>query len=235
MRNSVHVQKDASGERISCQHCRANSFPGALKCWQCGAALPAPDEIQAAARSAQMSAIQSRPPTASRGSARALQILALALIATTVCLLIVLTAMRSGSPDRQTAEPPYPAPVLPGTGQSSSGAAAATGPSGQQPPVREPGPSAWSVPPPQPTEATPHVSKKPATRDEAVADPVLDRARQEVDRARDSLSLPPPDSRESDRVRLKGGGELRREEWEAARRKLQESPLLRDPPSPSPF
>ncbi len=68
------------------------------------------------------------------------------------------------------------------------------------------------------------------------SDPLTSQAQREVERARREVGLPPSAPADPNgRVHLRGGGTISAEEWEEAQRKLQQSPLLRDPPSPPPF
>jgi hypothetical protein len=65
-------------------------------------------------------------------------------------------------------------------------------------------------------------------------DPVAAEARRAVDRESKRLDLPPPVSQDG-KVHLRSGGTISQEEWNAASRKAQESPVFRDPPQPPPF
>jgi hypothetical protein len=69
----------------------------------------------------------------------------------------------------------------------------------------------------------------------ASADSITAQAQREIERARQDYNLPAPTSgvvSPDGKVHLRGGGTLRPDEWEAARRKLQDSPILRQPPVP---
>jgi hypothetical protein len=65
-------------------------------------------------------------------------------------------------------------------------------------------------------------------------DPIESEARRVVDRESRKLDLPPPVSQDG-RIHLRSGGTISKEEWDAASRKAQESPVLREPPKPPPF
>jgi hypothetical protein len=67
-------------------------------------------------------------------------------------------------------------------------------------------------------------------------DPVEEEARRAVSREGATLGLPPPATVSPDgRVHLRTGGTISADEWNEARRKLKENPLLKDPPVPPPF
>ena len=58
-------------------------------------------------------------------------------------------------------------------------------------------------------------------------DPLTSEAQRAVERAHQQLGLPPPGSVDAQgRVHLRAGGAISKEEWEAARRKVEQSPLL---------
>jgi hypothetical protein len=66
------------------------------------------------------------------------------------------------------------------------------------------------------------------------SDPLVEQAKREIERARGEIGSPPPNAATdaNGRLRLRSGGSISREEWEAARRNVQESPVLREPPPP---
>lgn len=68
-------------------------------------------------------------------------------------------------------------------------------------------------------------------------DPVAAEAKRAVDRARGELALPPPNAQrdENGRYRLRSGGAISQEEWERARRSIQDNRFQREPPLPAPF
>jgi len=83
-------------------------------------------------------------------------------------------------------------------------------------------------------------SESPSTRQDTEVrkalseNPVESEARRVVERESRRLDLPPPVSADG-KVHLRSGGTISQEEWNAASRKVQESPLLREPPKPPPF
>ena len=89
------------------------------------------------------------------------------------------------------------------------------------------------------TDAMPEARETPQTRPPAATnDPVMDEAKRVLERERQNLNLPPPAegvTSADGRVHLRSGGSISREEWEAARRKLNDSPTLREPPALPPF
>ncbi len=66
-------------------------------------------------------------------------------------------------------------------------------------------------------------------------DPVETAARRAVERESQKLDLAPPKVSEDGKIHLRSGGTVSKEEWEAARRKAEESPILREPPKPPPL
>ena len=87
--------------------------------------------------------------------------------------------------------------------------------------------------------ATPHsVTPAPGLNAEArkslSADPIESEARRVVDRESRKLDLPPPVSQDG-KIHLRSGGTISKEEWDAASRKAQDSPVLREPPRPPPL
>ena len=94
-------------------------------------------------------------------------------------------------------------------------------------PVVTVAPSApWSVPPSAGLNAE--------ARKSLSEDPIESEARRVVDRESRKLDLPPPVSQDG-RIHLRSGGTISKEEWDAASRKAQESPVLRQPPQPPPL
>lgn len=88
-------------------------------------------------------------------------------------------------------------------------------------------------PTPMPSSGLPPVSA--STPASVSSDPITAQAQREIERARQDYNLPAPTPgvvSPDGKVHLRGGGTLRPEEWEAARRKLQDSPILRQPPVP---
>ncbi|HZP83484.1 MAG TPA: hypothetical protein VFB21_17700 [Chthonomonadaceae bacterium] len=93
--------------------------------------------------------------------------------------------------------------------------------------------AAQVVKPPLPASDLPPASSP--TSAPVSADPITAQAQREIERARQDYNLPAPAPgvvSPDGKVHLRGGGTLRPDEWEAARRKLQDSPILRQPPVP---
>jgi hypothetical protein len=87
--------------------------------------------------------------------------------------------------------------------------------------------------------ASPHSVDPPAGLNEEARkalseDPLEAQARRVVDRESQKLSLLPPVNADG-KIHLRSGGTISREEWDAASRKAQQSPVLREPPKPPPL
>jgi hypothetical protein len=95
------------------------------------------------------------------------------------------------------------------------------------------GPAMTSAPA-APQSAVPATDQSAEVRKALSNDPIDSEARRVVDRESQKLNLPPPVSADG-KVHLRSGGTISQEEWNAANRKLQDSPLLRQPPTPPPF
>lgn len=76
----------------------------------------------------------------------------------------------------------------------------------------------------------PHGEIRKALRE----DPIESEARRVVDRESRKLDLPPPVGTDG-KIHLRSGGAISREEWDAANRKAQDSPVMRHPPISPPF
>ncbi|HZT44145.1 MAG TPA: zinc ribbon domain-containing protein [Chthonomonadaceae bacterium] len=80
------------------------------------------------------------------------------------------------------------------------------------------------LPPPMPP-AGPVGLSGPA--EAPAVDPLTSEAQHAVERANQRLGLPPPGSVDAQgRIHLRTGGTISKEEWDAARRKVEQSPLL---------
>lgn len=191
-------------DRIACPQCRANNFPGQPRCWQCGASLPPQD------------ALNSRPSPGPQGS-------------------------------------PMPFPARPGPGVASpprllwglvlAGVAlvsflavfllvnrrAANEKIVWETPRRSE-PALAPAPAPDATNAANEAPARPEN-----SDPLTDQAKREIQRAQRDLAIPAPDSvsGKDGRIHLRSGGTISADEWERARRKVQESPYFRDPATPN--
>ncbi len=87
--------------------------------------------------------------------------------------------------------------------------------------------------------SAPSLTSPSATQDAEVRkalseDPIDSEARRVVDRENRRLDLPPPVSADG-KIHLRSGGTISQKDWDAASRKLQESPVLREPPKPGPL
>ena len=65
-------------------------------------------------------------------------------------------------------------------------------------------------------------------------DPIESEARRVVDRESQKLNLPPPAVSADGKVHLRSGGTISQKDWDAASRKVQDSPILRQPPVNAP-
>ncbi len=232
-----HSRQGHPGDtRISCPRCRANNFPGQPQCWQCRAPLPPPETLAASAAYSPQGNVRGEV----RGDVRAAGVphpmpvqppmavsphpsasvpipqrqpnywLLMPLIALITFAIVWFVAGRSYQTRIE---------IPPANGRAPG---FDTNPAGRVPEA------VTSEPP-----ATPGASTGTAPTE---ADPLTAQAQREIERAKRGLNLPPPNAVGPDgRVRLRGGGSISVEEWEAARRKLQDSPLTREPPPPPPF
>jgi hypothetical protein len=205
----------AGGERIPCPRCRANNFLGQTHCWQCKSSLPPPDAT----------AYPARPVSAPSGYP--------------VAAPVGYPASHYVVPARRVNWLPVAfVALLVCGGVLYMALSRAKSPESRSPERR------------QPRVAQPAASDEPRTiwvtgppSQIPDNDPVTDEARRAVERASRELDLPPPNAaRDTDgRIRLRSGGVLSEEEWQRARRKVgdsplvRESPLLKEPPLPPPF
>lgn len=88
--------------------------------------------------------------------------------------------------------------------------------------------------PAAPQSVPPSAGQSAEVRQALSADPIDSEARRVVDRESQKLNLSPPVSPDG-KIHLRSGGTITQEEWDAASRKAQESPVLRQPPTPPPF
>jgi hypothetical protein len=85
-----------------------------------------------------------------------------------------------------------------------------------------------------PQSAPPATDQDAQVRKALSDDPIDSEARRVVDRESQKLNLPPPVSADG-KIHLRSGGTISQKDWDDAARKVQESPILRQPPTPSPF
>jgi hypothetical protein len=77
---------------------------------------------------------------------------------------------------------------------------------------------------------------QPSVAPSTSGDPLEDAARRAISREAPNVGLPPPAATSPDGVvHLRTGGSISAQEWNDARAKLKNSPLMRDPPPPPPF
>ena len=199
--------------RVACPQCRANNFQGQARCWQCNALLAQ----QANARMPQASV--SRPmQTPQRGTApvmpgqgaafapRMPSRAGIAVLCIGVALLAFWVVFRVGSGHQESLTATPKSPL---------------------PPMATMNPQSAS------SEATPNPQATPES-----SDPLMSEAQRVLARERRNLDLAPPPNAAKDangRIRLRSGGSISPEEWEAARRKVQQSPVANEPPAPPPF
>lgn len=211
------------GQRVTCSRCQANNFVGQTHCWQCRAPLSAgAASMPSAASQPTLPPVRNRPgdlnpfsapPPAPqpRQTPEALAIktpprpVMFAALFAVAVLAFGVVFLIAGHP--QTA------PALP-------------------PPVSE---SRSMIPDPSPVRSP---EAQTETRSEtADSDPILDEGKRALEREKRHLDLPSSDGVVSSdgRVHLRSGGSISPEEWREAQRKLKDSPVLRDLPSPPPF
>lgn len=87
-------------QRIPCPRCGANNFPGQVRCWQCGASLPPPEEIGAASAPATPPRGSVPPPVPTRPSRRSrtgLWVLLAAALILACAIPLFLRSVRTGA------------------------------------------------------------------------------------------------------------------------------------------
>jgi hypothetical protein len=201
------------GGRIACPRCQANNFVGQTQCWQCHMPLPAP--TFAAPLPVALPFAQHRQP-------RVWIVLPVVAIIT-FALVWMFAGMR-----RQTVESVPPPAPQPGYSSTSVRPDFAPASPSQTPQEDTTGVRSGS------DSTSSSATIAPATPSDT--DPLTAQAQHEIERARHDVGVPPPAAVDSSgRVRLRGGGSVSVDDWDTARRKLQASPLLNNPPSPAPF
>jgi hypothetical protein len=197
--------------RVSCPRCRANNFVGQAHCWQCRAPLPPPESLAAPLP-------YTVPMRQGREAAQRQASIPAGAYRRNPGLWLVL---------------PLVAGITFGIVWFVGGAQQRAGEAGG---TVAPPQARYGTPSAVPRRSTPAGLPDGTASSAAATDPLTDQARREVERARSDIGLPPPETVDpGGRVHLRSGGTLSMDEWEAARRKLQASPILRDPPPPPPF
>ncbi|MCW3053750.1 MAG: hypothetical protein JWN14_2920 [Chthonomonadales bacterium] len=84
--------------------------------------------------------------------------------------------------------------------------------------------------PTAPQSDTPATTQDAAVRRALSDDPIESEARRVVDRESQKLNLPPPAVSADGKIHLRSGGTISQKDWDAASRKVQDSPILRQPP-----
>lgn len=245
--------------RLVCPHCKANNFEGQAKCWQCQGALSTLDPQKGVPVASPLPAAKNLPPIrplsepqpGDNGSMRPI----FAAAAVTTFSLVVLLALRlwpstssatvSASPSPSaiapsfSATPPIPAApmsAMPAPAASASAPAeAATTPSADPEAAGAPdgpAPSAPQAPQPAASPSAPQVT--PTASSDGGRTAMEDTARGLIQRSRSGLASPGGPVSSDGKVHLANGGEISPEQYNEARRKLQESPILHQPPA-SPY
>lgn len=88
--------------------------------------------------------------------------------------------------------------------------------------------------PTAPQSASPATTQDAAVRKALSEDPIESEARRVVDRESQKLNLPPPAVSADGKIHLRSGGTISQKDWDAASRKVQDSPILRQPPVNAP-
>jgi hypothetical protein len=245
--------------RVICANCHANNFAGQAQCWQCHAPLagarggaPAPP-ARPATRMPRASVPepwpQQAPPFAPRRSATArpsaLLLVGVGMMAFVIALIFA-TRPQANSPAQVnsatggigTGRSSYePVRSLSG-GQTAGGLdGAATDTSGTSAV-----PDAGAVTPDAGNSATNQPANSSAAANPTTGpttgggDPLEDAAKRVISREAPNVGQPPTGAVSSDgQVHLRSGGSISVDDWNAAKRKLQDNPLLKDPPAPPPF
>ena len=209
------MRSDRSGERLACPHCRANNFVGQAQCWQCRGSLPPPEEQNGRqghretgrppvqAPSASIS--QYAPPIPSARPVRSKTPLVLCIALLTACVLVAYGARQIASRGSGSAQVRGVAPEL---NREASGVV----------PLRE-----------MPNSGLPDANGVRLSMPERdplppSADPTEMAAKRAIEHAIPRLGLPPGTPPDGD-VHLRNGDTISREQYEEARRKLQQNPL----------
>lgn len=238
---------DPNAGRVACPRCLAVNFAGQPQCWQCHAPLPPPGFT---AFPVPGDPIPMGQPSGWTRLGRGVVVIGIAAVSFVVALRIMggveapdappanspavpsspalstrETANLEGESLRRDPSPSsaMPAPGIPATETPASPVPAAPLPNASETPL--------------PVTDTPGTTNRPVASeraaDAASSDPLARQAQRELQRAKEELNLtmPPSASGEDDnRIRLRGGGSIRRDEWEAARRRALSSPVVRAPP-----
>lgn len=210
--NSGGQPPQNGGQRLICQNCSANNFVGQAHCWQCRTALPG----------------------AVNGMASA---------AAPISPAIPHTSILQPTAQPYPLQPAYP---VQGVGRTNfpllfGGVAVVTfvlvlmfamharPETVSSPTVLMPGRSTGSAGPIDSTLDSSNASNA------AHSDPVDDQARRVIETESPKIGIPPSASVSPDgRIHLRSGGTISKEEWDNARRKAQESPVIRDSSPPIP-
>ncbi len=225
-------QGDAQ-QRIICPNCHANNFAGQAQCWQCraplaiagGSAQPYASRATAPPVAPPVQRAQAVPTAVPprTGSSRPSALLLIGVAMMT--FVIVLLNMRS-----QTAAP--------GAGRTTTQEIetrrTATAPVTDLPSGQEDG--ANRISPSDTPTAVPTGDAHDTSAASGGGDALEDAAKRVISREAPKVGLPPPAAVSPDgQVHLRTGGTISADEWNEARRKLQESTLLKEPAPPAPF
>ncbi len=192
-------------ERIPCPRCRANNFLGQAQCWQCKSPLPPPEAMQRPTAPA-VAPMQNMTYAFPVRAQRPNRLPLIAVGLVVLCGTLLFALYRVPKSTETS-----------GRGRRLPGAV-------RQPETTDP-PTVWVTGP---------ESDNPVASEN---DPVAAEARRAVDREARNLDLPPPNAvrDENGRYRLRSGGSISAEEWEQARRKVQDNRYMKEPPLPPPF
>jgi hypothetical protein len=231
------TQGDPQG-RVICANCHANNFAGQAQCWQCRAPLSAGGGCPVAHRPTSLPPQVAAPaplpqgvlPVAERAPATRPSALLLIGIGMMTFVIVLILAMRSQS-------------GAPGAGRLATSASEvnsgmAVGRDKSLAPAMSAGASAPDTESGAPTSQATSTNQSTSTSTPATTggDPLEDAARRTISREAPNVGLPPSGAVSSDgQVHLRSGGAISVEEWNEAKRKLQDNPLLKEPPPPPPF
>ncbi len=234
--------------RVICPNCRANNFAGQARCWQCQAALSgasgaSPMVHRSASLPTQAAAPAPLPQFVPAGAAQRSSLArpsALLLIGVAM-LTFVIVLMLNTRPPAGTAPNTRPTPSGINAGQTATNPASDLN-SGQANDAAQPGgpetSSGLSG-----ADAGSGLSSTSNADNGGTASPTSgnrdlleDAAKRVITRETPNVGLPPAGAVSPDgQVHLRSGGSISIEEWNAAKRKLQDNPLLKEPPAPPPF
>ncbi len=234
--------------RMICANCRANNFAGQPRCWQCGAPLSAargnaqPTAHRTSTLPTQLAAPTSLPqfvqPDAPRRASAArpsaLLLIGVAMMTFVIVLMLNMRPQSGSAPIARSA----PSGIDTGRPTSDPASEINAGQAGDVGRMNGTETSGGLSAPDAGNSASsnPTAGNATSTSSTAGGDPLEDAAKRVITREAPNVGLPPAGAVSPDgQVHLRSGRSISVEEWNAAKRKLQDNPLLNEPPAPPPF